>query len=546
MNNKESIDSPHLLGNLPVMTIRTRLTLWYSSLLATVIVVFGISLFSILNWTWRSLVKENMIYVAQQTAENINIDLSTGRIEVQTPEVLDYLISTYPFGIQVRQADGTLVRASSNLRTFTDPFDPDTLTSKEWVTHDLYLGKTHVYVLTAPIPSSKGTIVGTVQVLSTLTTVDAALERLFKIMLGVGTVALLLAFMVGSVIAGQALQPIDTISQAAKQITAAGDLSKRIPYYGPPDELGQLTETFNATLGRLERLFLTQRRFVADVSHELRTPLTTIQGNLDLLKRYGDDPTSMEAIDSEVKRMTRLVGDLLLLAQADGGRLPLDMTTVELDTLALEVFKQARVLAQDIDLRLGMIEPVHVRGDEDRLRQLLLNLVTNAIKYTPAGGKVTINLIHKAGYAFLSVSDTGIGIPPEDLDHIFDRFYRVDKARSRQMGGTGLGLSIASWIAEAHQGRIWAESNVGQGSTFTLQLPSTDQPETPEAMRETRPRLVIPIRLRRAWAAQEEARAAKQNIIGDKSGNTDSGEASTPRYGSYRSMGSEHPGGDPK
>jgi hypothetical protein len=187
--------------------------------------------------------------------------------------------------------------------------------------------------------------------------------------------------------------------------------------------------------------------------------------------------------------------------------LPLVETQVELGTLAFEVYKQAKVLAQDVELKLGAIEAVRVRGDEDRLKQLLLNLVTNAIKYTPAGGHVMVSVTQKDGFAFVKVSDTGIGIPKEDLEHIFDRFYRVDKARSRQMGGTGLGLSIASWIAEAHKGRIWAESVEGKGSVFTLQLPSLDTP-TPEAMRETRPRIPVPLLLRRARTSQEDAKKA--------------------------------------
>src|SRR5260221_7582756 len=480
----------HTSGALPVMNIRTRLTLWYSSLLATVIVVFGISLFSVLNWTWRYQTSENMMVVANQTLQSLAIDAATGHVEVTTPEAFD--MSTYPYLIQVRQADGQLVQTSGNLSKSTQAFDPEALKVTDVTTHDVYPDKRHALVMTAPVYTKDQKIVGIVQILSWMANFDAAVERLFRIMLGVGLVALLLAFMVGSVIAGQALQPIDTITQAAKQITAAGDLSKRVPYEGPPDELGELTATFNATLERLERLFLTQRRFVADVSHELRTPLTTIQGNLDLLKRYGNDPTSLEAIDSEVRRMSRLVGDLLLLAQADSGRLPLVGTEVELGTLAFEVYKQAKVLAQDVDLRLGVIEAVRVCGDEDRLKQLLLNLVTNAIKYTPAGGQVTVSVIQKNGFAFVKVSDTGIGIPKEELDHLFDRFYRVDKARSRQMGGTGLGLSIASWIAEAHKGRIWAESEIGKGSVFTLQLPSLDSPALPETLRETRPRIPVP------------------------------------------------------
>ncbi|HLY25780.1 MAG TPA: ATP-binding protein [Aggregatilineales bacterium] len=492
------------------MTIRTRLTLWYSSLLATLIVVFGISLFAILNYTWNNQVEENMLFVAQQTVANITENPTSGQIELQAPEALDMI--TYPYLVQVRRADGTLVTSTSGR---LDPFDSDMLKSQDRVVREVMVGKIHALVMTQPLKSDhNGAIVGTVQILSSLTTIDTATERLFRIMLGVGLVALLMSFMVGSVIAGQALQPIDTISQAAKEITASGDLSKRVPYHGPPDELGQLTATFNATLGRLERLFLTQRRFVADVSHELRTPLTTVQGNLDLIKRWGNDPTSLEAIDGEVKRMSRLVGDLLLLAQADSGRLPLVEASVELSAVAFDVFRQAQVLATEVELRLGSIEAVHVLGDEDRLRQLLLNLVTNAIKYTPAGGHVIISVTQNEGFAFIRVSDTGIGIPEEDLAHIFDRFYRVDKARSREMGGTGLGLSIASWITEAHKGRIWAESEVGKGSVFTVRLPSLDKAEPTESLAETRPRISVPGIRRRSRSGIAEVKDNRDSKIG--------------------------------
>jgi signal transduction histidine kinase len=203
-------------------------------------------------------------------------------------------------------------------------------------------------------------------------------------------------------------------------------------------------------------------------------------------------------MDSEVKRMTRMVGDLLMLAQADSGRLPLNDTRVELASLVLEVFQQAKVLAKDVEIRLSTLEPVSVRGDPDRLRQLVLNLTTNAIKYTPAGGHVILKVTEEDGYAFIRVQDTGIGIPREDIEHIFDRFYRVDRARSRQLGGAGLGLSIVRWIVEAHRGKIWVESEVNQGSTFIVQLPSLDATFTPEPARETRPR--IPAILRRPRA----------------------------------------------
>jgi two-component system, OmpR family, sensor kinase len=473
------------------MTIRTRLTLWYCALLTTVIIVFGVSLYKFFDWTWRSQIQENMVFVSEQAFYGIHLDPLTGHISADLPR--KPTVPYYSFAVQVILPDGTIYAHDNNTMIPVDaPFDPQFVSARETTWSDITTeSDIHALVLTRPVRVDSGQQIGVVQVVSPLTMVDQAIERLVRVMLGVGVVAVALSFVIGSLIAGQALQPIDAISQAAKQITTSDDLSKRIEYSGPRDELGELTETFNTTLERLERLFNAQKRFVADVSHELRTPLTTIQGNLELIQRFGNDPVLAEAAYSESKRMSRLVEDLLMLAQADSGRLPLRETVVDLGSLAVEVYNQAKVLAKEVEIRLGVIEPVRVLGDVDRLKQLMLNLVTNAIKYTPSGGQVTISVMYEEGYAFLRVSDTGMGIPHEDLPHIFDRFYRVDRARARKAGGAGLGLAICRWIAEAHHGRIWAESKIGEGSTFNVQLPSLDAPEVPDALRETRPRISL-------------------------------------------------------
>ena len=232
-------------------------------------------------------------------------------------------------------------------------------------------------------------------------------------------------------------------------------------------------------LTRLDHLFQTQQRLVGDVSHELRTPLTTIQGNLDLLKRGAieDAELRQEAlaeIETEARRMTRMVGDLLLLAQADAGHV-LNRAPVELDTLLLDVFRQGVMMAQgQVELRLGHEDQAQIMGDVDRLRQLLLNLIDNAIKYTPAGGMITLALYRESAQVRIEVTDTGIGIAENDLPHIFERFFRADRARSRRLGGTGLGLSIVHWVAQAHGGDIEVRSELGKGSTFTLRLPLAD------------------------------------------------------------------------
>jgi signal transduction histidine kinase len=266
------------------------------------------------------------------------------------------------------------------------------------------------------------------------------------------------------------------VTKTALQITSADDLSRRIPYTGSPkDEVGQLVTAFNQTLSRLENLFITQRRFLADVGHELRTPLTVIKGNVGLMRKIKDfDEESLVTIEDEVDRLTRMVGDLLLLAQAESGKIPLAHELVELDTLLLEVLNQMRVLTHDrVQLNLGSIDQVLVCGDRDRLKQVMVNLVGNAINYTPKGGEILVGLGKVNDRAQLTVTDNGPGIAPEDLPHIFERFYRGEKSRTRQRDGKGfgLGLSIAYWIVRNHEGRIEVNSTLGQGTTFCVWLP---------------------------------------------------------------------------
>jgi len=213
---------------------------------------------------------------------------------------------------------------------------------------------------------------------------------------------------------------------------------------------------------------------LADVSHELRTPLTVIKGNVDLMRRMKSlDEESLASIDQEAGRLTRLVGGLLLLTQAESGSLPLENKPVELDTLLLEVFQEMRVLAGErVKLQLTEIDQVQVQGDRDRLKQVLLNLTANAVQYTPSGGEIFLSLAKIGEQARLIIRDTGPGIPAEDLPHIFERFYRAEKSRTRsRSAGFGLGLSIAQWIVDKHGGKIEVDSKEGQGTTFCIWLP---------------------------------------------------------------------------
>jgi signal transduction histidine kinase len=303
-----------------------------------------------------------------------------------------------------------------------------------------------------------------------------ATQRTLLLVLLVGALlAALAAGLVGYFSLRQAFLPLGSVTQVALQITHADDLSRRIPYQGPVgDEVGQLVTAFNQTLGRLESLFHTQRRFLADVGHELRTPLTVIKGNVGLMRRMKEfDEESLRSIEEESDRLTRLVGDLLLLAQAESGKMPMARQVVELDTLLLDVMNQMSVLARGRQqLRLGSMDQVLVCGDSDRLKQVIVNLVSNAINHTPSGSEVVVGLGKSGAQAKLTVTDTGPGIPPEDLPHIFERFYRSEKSRTRQKEkGFGLGLSIAYWIVRAHGGRIEVSTTLGKGSVFCVWLP---------------------------------------------------------------------------
>lgn len=451
------------------MSIRTRLTLWYTSVLGATLVLFSVVVYFILLYTLLKGVDQPLEETANKiVAQSRAFPGQLTRLEIPP---LDMFQSPGVGFIQIWTPQGELVQKAGIV---TEPLDKGALNTQKPVTHDVIVRGVHLRVLTVPLQiEDTQQLVGYLQIASSdLRTIDQARRDLLAILVSGIILALVFSAIVGAMLARRALRPIDAIIETALNISRADDLERRILYTGPPDEVGRLTAAFNEMLERLERLFRAQQRFLADVSHELRTPLTTIRGNVDLLRRLGGaDAESLDAIQSEAERMTRLVGDLILLAKAEGGGLPIAYEPVELDTLLLQVYRQARVLGNGLEIKMGEEDQVTVLGDTDKLKQLLLNLVDNAVKYTPKGGQITLGLVRDNGWARLTVADTGIGIPPEDLPHIFDRFYRVDKARSRAAGGAGLGLSIAQWIAQAHGGHITVSSEVGRGTTFSVWLP---------------------------------------------------------------------------
>jgi heavy metal sensor kinase len=309
---------------------------------------------------------------------------------------------------------------------------------------------------------------------------DQALDRFRLIERETLPLVVLLASLLGYWLSGKSLAPVDRIIRSAEQI-GVGNLSRRLEVPEPRDELRRLTETLNAMLGRIEASFRRITQFTADASHDLRTPVAVMRTTAEIALRR---PRIQEEYREALRRIlatsvetSDLLESLLTLARADAGAAGLEMHPLD---LALEVRKaqeQASVLASEKSLRLTLRTPetpVWVRADAIAIHRLLLILIDNALKYTPAGGRCEVTLTRTADLAYIAVTDTGIGIAEGELDTIFERFRRADRARSRDTPGAGLGLAIARWIAQMHGGAITAESKVGCGSVFRVQLPTVE------------------------------------------------------------------------
>ena len=406
---------------------------------------------------------------------------------------------TNSMGVQFVDLNGMIIKRSNNL-------GPVAVMNYSEALEAIRNGRDHLFytynengmpllVASAPVFANE-TILGAVQVIKPVVDVHKTLSQVSRYLVLGTALSLVLAAVVGAFLARRALAPIDSIANLASSISGAQDLNLRIDIPADESEVGRLAGTFNEMLDRIQQLFRTQQRLIADVSHELRTPLTTVQGNIGLLRRATSNTTSETAranlttdviqetlteVEEETTRMGKMIADLLLLAQADSGMLQLRLEPVEMDTLLLEVYRQTRRIAEQtrgpdaLEIRLGSEDQAQVLGDPERLRQLLLNLAENAVKYTPDGGAITLSLENRDRWVAVSVADTGIGISLLQQEHIFDRFFRTDKARSRELGGSGLGLSIVKSIAQAHGGRVTVTSAPNEGSTFILWLPELTQ-----------------------------------------------------------------------
>jgi signal transduction histidine kinase len=399
------------------------------------------------------------------------------------------VFSAPTFHVQVLDPDGAAIERTASLGDRTLPVRPETLRRAgegEEVYETVRLEGRNVRMYTVSL-STDEEFLGYLQVARSLNALEDALGFLRRTLIGVGAGLLAISIIVSWFLAGISLRPIGRVTQAAQDISLSGRLDPRLPPVGSRDEIARLVQTFNRMMDRIELGFAAQKRFVADASHELRTPLTTIRGNLELLRRSGavTEPEMRDALDdvtSEAARMARLVQGLLALARADAGQ-ALERVPVRLDDIVRAVSRNVQTFSNDVVVRLDRVDPVQVLGDADALKQLLLILVENGVKYTTQGS-VTLSLENDAGRIALQVHDTGCGIADEDLPHIFERFYRSPS--SRASGGTGLGLAIAEWIATEHGGSITVDTEVDRGTTFIIHLDAIralpDEEEEPVAV----------------------------------------------------------------
>ena len=464
-------------------SIRSRLTAWYILLLGIILILFSV----FLNY-----------FLSKRLYESVDNSLTVSATVVATSAVMQFNRSPLP-GLdqffeqfmgagnlnkfyRIYDGSGNVGSRSNNIDASKFPLSQeayaDALSGTNSYETFLVDGKHPIRVITMPILREKK-LVNLVQVGTSLEAVKETLRNLRIFLFTAVPSVLVFATLFARFLARRALKPISKIIKTARDIGQGQELSQRIPVFKVQDELGQLALTFNEMMDRLENSFAQMRQFSSDASHELRTPLTVLQGQNELvLSKLRDPKEYQEVIISnleEIKYMSKVLEDLFVLSRSDENQVLLNYKRMDLRDLVEEVCRHAEILAEekDISIVIAFLEEVKINGDEVRLRQMVWNILHNGIKYTQPGGELKVSLLEESGFALLSIQDTGIGIPEKDLPFIFDRFYRVDKARSKDEGGSGLGLSICRHIAEAHKGKIKVESKPGLGTRFKIHIPST-------------------------------------------------------------------------
>jgi len=459
------------------LSIRARLTLWYTGVVAAILILVGGAAYSLLRWHLYNDLDASLFTVADVLRDAPPMDPAAPLPPDLEPLVRGFLGSEFSDALmQLLDPEGRL--RSRALRPAL-PLSPEARVNAlrgapTLETVELGTGE-RARLLTMPVVRS-GRIVDMVQVAMPLRRTRQALVRYVETLLVLLPLGAVLSAIGGWFLARRALRPVDRMSHSALEISAQ-DLSRRLELRGTHDEIDRLAETLNAMLARLEAAFAEMQRFTADAAHELRTPLTALRGGIEVALRAERSREDYRGVLTssleEVEQLVRLTEDLLLLSRSTMG-LSAARQPVDLEPLCLEALDLGVRLAKGkgVSVSMGSTVPAVVQGDAGSLRRAVLNLVDNAVKYTPASGSVVVSLERSGDRVSIVVEDTGIGIDPADAERIFEPFVRLDAGRSRDTGGTGLGLAIARSIVLAHRGTLEVKTGAGGGSRFTIDLPA--------------------------------------------------------------------------
>jgi len=457
-----------------IHSIKFRFAIWYLLVLAVLLTALSVGVYFYLSRSlYRSLDDSLELRSTQLVGFAAILEsIRQGEFQEELGEIVllyfytgNELAEVSPPEISIALSHEFIYRAINGRSSFT------TIEAAEGEGLRLLAVPIHLSIPGLPLSTQPGALI----IGRSTRQIDEALHGLVRTLVIAVPLALAVAAGGGIFLARRALKPVDKIAQTAQEIEE-NDLSQRINVH-TKDELGRLAATLNEMIGRLQGAFQRQKQFTSDASHELRAPLAVIEAESSLALQKERPPSdyrqSLETISQEARQMSSLIQQLLTLARADAGKEQWDFTEVDLGKLTTNLSTDIEVLCQEkgLNFQLGQPQDLVVRGDEARLRELFMNLLDNAIIYTPSPGTVSVSLRREGQMAVVAIKDTGVGIPAEDIPFIFERFYRVDKSRSRADGGIGLGLAICQHIAEAHGGKIEVESQVGVGSTFSVWLP---------------------------------------------------------------------------
>jgi heavy metal sensor kinase len=461
-------------------SIRFRLTVWYAGLLAGSLVLWGLFTYLALGHYLAVRLNESLIKQAQQIAETLITNIRQSGDAYVVDEIKEHFAPEINgHFIRITRADGTLLYLSGQPKK--GGFNPLSIAvqtnvgGREFSREERLPDGGELMIHSLPFTTRDGG-----RCLIEVGAVEEPIESvrhglILTLLLGL-PVVIAVAIAGGYLMTQRALKPVDDITRSARRITSH-NLSERLPTLNTGDEIERLSVSLNDMIMRLDESFQHLSRFSADASHELRTPLTILHGELEaIVQQPGLEPEVREAIGSaleETKGLAKIVESLLAISRLDTGEVWMERERLDLAELTTTTAEQMRLLAEDrhIALICDTDRWVEVEGNRARLKQVVVNLLDNAIKYTPENGSVNVHVSATNGRAVLEIEDNGVGIPGEALPHVFERFYRVDKARSRQMGGTGLGLSIVKSICSAHGGQVTVDSTEGKGSHFRVELP---------------------------------------------------------------------------